>query len=46
VVNNANTNVNQDSPEAKLEKLKNLLNKGLITKEDYEAKKKEILDNL
>jgi hypothetical protein len=32
--------------EAKLEKLKNLLDKGLITQEDYEAKKKEILNSL
>jgi membrane protease subunit (stomatin/prohibitin family) len=40
------TESNNDSVESKLEKLKNLLDKGLITKEDYEAKKKEILDNL
>ena len=39
-------NVNQESPEIKLEKIKNLLDKGLITKEDYETKKKEILDSL
>ena len=36
---------NNDSVEAKLEKLKNLLDKGLITQEDYEAKKKEILNS-
>ena len=42
----ASSNTIQDSPEAKLEKLKALLDKWLITKEDYEAKKKEILDNL
>ena len=42
----SNVNANQDSPEAKLEKLKQLLDKWLITEEDYEAKKKEILDNL
>jgi len=32
--------------EAKLEKLKKLLDKGLITQEDYEAKKKEILSQI
>jgi hypothetical protein len=32
--------------EAKLEELKKLLDKGLITQEDYEAKKKEILNSL
>jgi hypothetical protein len=37
---------NNDSVEIKLEKLKNLLDKWLITQEDYEAKKKEILNSL
>ena len=37
---------NNDSVEAKLEELKKLLDKGLITQEDYEAKKKEILNSL
>jgi len=42
----SNVSTNQESPETKLEKLKRLLDKWLITQEDYEAKKKEILDNL
>jgi hypothetical protein len=32
--------------ELKLEKLKNLFDKGLITKEEYETKKKDILNSL
>jgi len=39
-------NQQQDSVEAKLEKIKNLFDKGLISKEDYEAKKKQILDSM
>ena len=35
-----------DSLEVKLEKLKNLLDKWLISQEDYEAKKKDILNSL
>ena len=43
---NIQSNSSLESVEEKLLKLKNLLDKGLITKEDYEAKKKEILGNL
>ena len=42
-VNNSN---NAETPESKLEKIKNLLDKWLISQDDYESKKKEILDNL
>ena len=35
-----------NAPEVKLEKLKQMLDKGLISQEDYDAKKKEILDRL
>lgn len=42
-INNQN---NVETPEAKLEKIKNLLDKWLISQEDYESKKKKILDNL
>lgn len=35
-----------DDPSDKLNELKEMLDKELITKEEYEAKKKEILDNL
>ena len=35
-----------DSIEAKLEKLKNLLDKGLITQQEYDEKKKQILSEL
>ena len=34
------------TPEEQLEKLKNMLDKKLISKDDYEAKKKEILANM
>ena len=41
-----NSNSSKDeSSEEKLLKLKNLLDKWLISNEDYEAKKKEILSN-
>jgi uncharacterized membrane protein len=32
--------------EQKLQDLQNLYNKGLITQQEYEAKKKEILDSM
>lgn len=35
-----------ENPETKLEKLNNLLQKGLITQEDYKKKKEEILQKL
>ena len=44
--NMQNSTKNEESDfEAKLERLKNLLDKWLISKEDYEAKKKDILSN-
>ena len=44
--NMQNSNSSKDeSSEEKLLKLKNLLDKWLISNEDYEAKKKEILSN-
>ncbi|MFH2040486.1 MAG: SHOCT domain-containing protein [Chloroflexota bacterium] len=36
----------QDQPEAKLKKLQEMLNAGLITQEDYEVKKAEILSRM
>jgi hypothetical protein len=44
----ANTNSQSwwDDIETKLTKLKELLDKGLISPQDYEKKKKEILENL
>ena len=46
-VNQSNNNENNnDDIEIKLEKLKNLLDKWLITKEEYEEKKKELLKSL
>lgn len=35
-----------DSTEEKLLKIKSLLEKGLISQEDFDAKKKEILSNM
>ncbi|MCP4523086.1 MAG: SPFH domain-containing protein [Candidatus Gracilibacteria bacterium] len=37
---------NENSVEAKLEKIKNLLDKGLISQEDYDTKKNEIISSL
>jgi len=45
-MNITNTNNDNESIEAKLEKLKNLLDKWLISKEDYEKKKSELLNNI
>lgn len=42
--NNSNSNNNDD--EAKLAKLKSMLDKSLITQEEYDTKKKQILDNM
>lgn len=36
----------KDQPSDRLVKIKDLFNKGLITKDEYESKKKEILDRL
>jgi len=36
----------QDTPESKLKKLQEMLNAGLITQEDYEVKKAEILSRM
>ena len=45
--NMQNSTKNEESDfEAKLERLKNLLDKWLISKEDYEAKKKDILNEM
>ena len=45
--NMQNSTKNEESDfEAKLERLKNLLDKWLISKEDYEAKKKDILSKM
>ena len=45
--NMQNSTKNEESDfEAKLERLKNLLDKWLISKEDYEAKKKDILSQM
>lgn len=46
VIGNENDEVNEDSMEAKLEKIKNLYEKQLITKEEYEEKRAEIIKNL
>jgi len=37
---------NQDDPMAKIQKLKQMLNAGLITKEDFEKKKNDILSKM
>lgn len=39
-------NESSDGPEVKLKKLKNLLDEGLLTKKEYDAKRKEILEQL
>jgi len=39
-------NQNKDTIEERLKKLKELYDKNLITKEDYEKRKKEILQEL
>ena len=45
--NMQNSTKNEESDfEAKLERLKNLFDKWLISKEDYEAKKKDILSQM
>ena len=41
-----NSKGDDDSPEDKLNKLAELKEKGLITDEDYNAKKEEILKNM
>ncbi len=41
-----NVSVDTDSAESKLQKIKSLLDKWLISQEDYETKKSEILENL
>jgi hypothetical protein len=41
-----NTNWNSSNHEEKLEKLKSMLDKNLITQEEYDTKKKEILETL
>ncbi len=43
---NTNTSNNWDDMESKLMKLKSMLDKDLITKEEYDVKKKEILGSL
>jgi membrane protease subunit (stomatin/prohibitin family) len=35
-----------DDPKTKLQKLKQMLDEGLITTEDFETKKKQILDSI
>ena len=42
----SNVNSKTDDVETKLAKLKELLDKGLISKEDYEKKKQEILSQI
>ena len=42
--NSAEDNRAKDGPTEKLEQLKGLLDRGIISKEDFEKKKKEILD--
>jgi CRISPR/Cas system-associated endonuclease/helicase Cas3 len=34
------------NPEQTLEKLKNMLDKGMVTQEEYETKKKEVLNRI
>ena len=41
-----NSQTNDDSIESKLEKLKSMLNKGLITEEDFNAKKQKLIDEM
>ena len=43
---NTSTNTNEASFEKQLEKLKSLFDKKLITKEEYDAERKEILDEM
>lgn len=43
---NTSTNTNEDSFEKQLERLKSLFDKKLITKEEYDAERKEILDEM
>ena len=43
---NTSTNTNEDSFEKQLERLKLLFDKELITKEEYDAERKEILDEM
>ena len=44
--NNKSINNNEDSIEERLKKLKSLFDKELINKKEYEAKRKEILDEM
>ncbi|MDE6013855.1 MAG: SHOCT domain-containing protein [Anaeroplasmataceae bacterium] len=43
---NASNNLDGDSVEKKLQKIKTLLDNGLITQEEYDAKRAEILSNI
>tara|TARA_B100001123_G_C15198463_1_gene982321 strand:- start:253 stop:1038 length:786 start_codon:yes stop_codon:yes gene_type:complete len=45
-IESTTTNSDQDTVVEKLEKLKNLYDQKLITKEEYDAKRKEILDEM
>ena len=42
----SNSQTKVDSIELKLEKLKSMLNKGLITEEDFNAKKQKLIDEM
>ena len=44
--NKSKNNLNQNSLEERLKKLKSLFDKDLITKEEYDQKRKEILDEM
>lgn len=50
LVNNAmgdaTSNKSSDDPMAKMKKLKQMLDEGLITQEEYDAKKKDLLDKM
>ena len=45
-LNNKSININEGSIEEKLKQLKSLFDKDLITKKEYDAKRKEILDEM
>lgn len=45
-LNNKSTNNNEESIEERLKKLKSLFDKELINKKEYDAKRKEILDEI
>lgn len=46
IVTGNNAQQPKDPPSERLEKLKELLDKGLVTSDEYERKKKEIIDSL